>query len=130
MFVCNSCQYKHTHTHTAEPAGRAFCKHSTAGIADSNPAHRTVVGLIVFVCCLGTDFCDDPITRPVDSCRLYLCLSVSVIQKPQQCGDLVPSWNFAPQKRKRVHQISQLLTYLLTYLLTHSLHGAQSFFRR
>ena len=64
-------------------------------------SHR---GTWMFVCCecyvlSGRGLCDELITRPEESYRLW-CVVVCVIKKPQKWGGHGPRWASAPQKNK------------------------------
>jgi len=49
---------------TANSGGRAVCRRSIRGIADSSPAEGTdILLLVLVVCCAGSALCDGLITR-------------------------------------------------------------------
>ena len=51
------------------------CGRSLAGIAGSNPAEgHGYLSLANLVCCIGDGFCDGPIPRPEEFCRVW-CVS-------------------------------------------------------
>ena len=64
---------------------------------------RIPPGAWMFVCCeccvSGRGLCDELITRPEESYRLW-CVVVCDIEKPQEWGGHDPRWVAAPQKKK------------------------------
>lgn len=76
------------------------CSRWTFGIVGSDPAGGLRYSPSAFVgCCVGRRLCDELSVRS----ELYrVCVSeLCVIQKPQQLGDLGPSWAAAPLGGKK-----------------------------
>ena len=48
----------------------------TAGVAGSNPAESGVSSLVHVVCCVGSDLCDELITRSEESYWVCVCVCV------------------------------------------------------
>ena len=66
-------------TTTAERSKAWVCGRSVAGIAGSNSAEGTDV--VFVVCCVGSDLCDELITRPEESHRLCVRVCVCVRER-------------------------------------------------
>ena len=88
---------------------RRFWGRSPAEIVGSNPTGGMDV---CCECCVlsGRGLCDELITRPEESYRLW-CV-VCDLEKPQEWGGYDPLWVAAPQKKK-LTKIVCLIDYLL-----------------
>jgi hypothetical protein len=61
------------------------------------PLRAWMLVCCVCLCCVSIGLCDKLITRPEESYRVYRCVCVCLIYKPQQWGSLIPMWAVGPQ---------------------------------
>ena len=88
----------------ADPSGRAGLRRRSAAARLLRSWVWIPPGTWIFVCCecfvlSGRGLCDELITRPEESYRLWCVVVSDLEKKPQEWGGHDPRWVAAPQKK-------------------------------
>jgi hypothetical protein len=75
-----------------------------AGIAGSNPAEGTDVRLLLFVCCVGSGFCRELITRTEGFHRVCVCLIVCDLETSSTTKQPRPELGYSVTESKQTEQ--------------------------